>query len=264
MGVNQYNFISAPYDSNDAIESTDDLKRLIICTSPRTAGHALGNHIKVAGWGVPAEYFQPAQAVKLYARWFQSDGIPSFNQINQNHQEYAKKLLELRSVNGIFSAKIFPYNYFFLKKFIGSENNQYLHLERQDQFSHLISILTVMLTGRPFDSEEEETLICRLKNIDELGIHKVYKTLRSETEFWNNFFSKLDNASYLNIKTEEFIDSPSGIINRISDKFNLPIHLSYSSHDFSRDRRYSQDVLIKKNLTSKYGKYIQSLINNHQ
>lgn len=257
LKVSQYDFSPKEFD-NIEVNTIFPVKKIIICTTPRTAGHALANHMRIAGWGVPAEYFHPVMATAIDGRWTKKTAS-NFTEIMNSAQSYGDNLLKHRVKNGIFSAKVFPYDFYYLKRSIGNENARYIYLERSDRASQLVSLVALYSTGRPFDSDLELSISKKTQVINEAVISKIYKILLAQIRYWEVFFEKIAPSDWIRIKMEDFVANPSYYVKQISRQFNIPISSVYFEVDFL-ERRYSQDKEIKDEIFQKFGYFINSLI----
>lgn len=257
---NHYDFYAAEFDCNNQYQP-ENIRKLIICTTPRTAGHGLADHMRMAGWGVPMEYFWPETAVNLYQRW-QTKVCANFGEVMSNASDYGNKLMQYRVNNGIFSVKVFPYNFHHLSQCIDLKDAQYIFLGREDLFSQLISIIATNLTGRPFDSEVSYESVRMLDDIDTESIKKSYQFLKHNHQSWEKFFLKMNADQVIRITSENFVSSPSETLSHISSKFGLDIDPLYLTKSLSGGNRYKQDSDIKQKLVNEYGVFIRQLIAN--
>ena len=257
MKVSQYDFLPEKFD-NLEVNTIFPVKKVIICTTPRTAGHAVANHMRIAGWGIPAEYFHPVMATAIDERWPNKTAI-SFTEIMNNAKSYGENLLQHRVNNGVFAAKIFPYDFYYLKKSIGSKNISYIYLERSDIASQLVSLVAFYFTGRPFDSDLELSISKKIEVINEALIYKTYKVLLAQIRYWEVFFEKIEPSDWIRIKMEDFVANPSFYMKQISTQFNIPISSAYFEADFL-EHRYSKDREIKDEIFLKFGYFIKSLV----
>ena len=146
-----------------AMPSTNEARRVLICTTPRTAGHMLCDMMGQAGWGNPTEYFHPDFATRLYERW-SGQKCSSVHLVRRNAKAYGEALLKHRSFDSIFSAKIFFGDLAFAREAIGDEDKTCcIYLTRRDKIEQTISLAATLITKRPFD---DETI---LENMPTLG-----------------------------------------------------------------------------------------------
>ena len=246
----------------DAIGCISDLpiNKVVICTTPRTAGHALSYMMYQAGWGIPAEYFHSDLASHLYQRWI---GEQCTNQeiFKENLQTYKQALVSHRVQNHFFSVKIFPENYFHFKKAFGTDRTHYIFLTRSDKFSQLISMLTLYLTGRPYDNKHVTHHIPRLNQLNEQEVEKFFTLLMSQEDYWVKLAQKLPGEQCFHLSSEEFIAKSQYCMDEISSKFNLPLNkeiLAIKNNGLGE--RYQQDRDIKTAITVQFGNFINSLI----
>lgn len=254
---NLYDFSSAEFDL--ICKDVKNPRKLVLCTTPRTLGHSLANNMRLAGWGVPMEYFWPETALSFYQRW-QNNKCTDFSEVISNASIYGNRLLQNRVNNEIFSVKVFPYNFYHLEQCIDLKDAQYIFLERKDRFSQLISILATNLTGRPFDSEISYKNILSVQKLDTEIIKKSYYFLKNNYQSWEKFLNRINADNVVKITSEQFLSSPYDTLKTISTKFKLRINPLCNEESFSCGERYSQDSEIKQRIINEYGEFIRYLI----
>ncbi len=259
----QLDLSSKDFDATEHI-SDRPINKVVICTTPRTAGHALSYRMYQAGWGIPAEYFHSDLATHLYQRWLGETCDPK--EIFDEHlATYKQALMAHRVQHQIFSIKIFPIDYFHYKKAFGTENTRYIFLTRADKRAQLISMLTLYLTGRPYDNEHVTKYIPRVNNLNEREVERFFTLLMSQEDYWTKLAQKLPEAQCFHLSSEEFIAAPHRYMSALSDQFNLPFDqesLAIKSEGLGEP--YQQDIDIKASITAQFGEYINHLIDRQK
>jgi LPS sulfotransferase NodH len=235
------------------------IAKLLICTTPRTAGHALSYLMYKNGWGVPAEYFHPNLAKNLHLRWSGEDCEHS-NIFKQHLNDYRSSLIHYRVRNNIFSAKIFPQNHFHFRKCFGTKNTKYILLSREDRFSQLVSLLALYMTGRPYDNEHVTQNIPRINKLSEKEIDQYFRLLTIQEDYWQKFSEGLSEDQKINITSECLLDDPIKTIKNISIKLNIEMRTQTATQNYSVGEKYQQDSEIKHEIIRRYGLYIQKIL----
>lgn len=259
----QFDLSSKDFDATGCIGGLP-INKVVICTTPRTAGHALSYMMYKANWGIPAEYFHSDLASHLYQRWI--DEPCNLQGLFKEHlQTYKRALLEHRVQNHIFSVKIFPIDYFHYKKTFGTDHTQYIFLTRTDKCAQLISMLAVYLTGRPYNNQHVTQHIPRLDQLNEQEVEKFFTLLMIQEDYWKKLARSLPKEQCFHLSSEEFIAAPHRCMSEISSQFNLPLNQeTFAMGDIGLGERYQQDRDIKASITEQFGSYINSLINRQK
>jgi LPS sulfotransferase NodH len=238
------------------------IKKLIICASPRSAGHAFLEHLEASEMGRPAEYFQPDHALKVF-REIVDKSCKDIQTVVQNAQAYGEALLLNRSCKDVFSVKIFAYHYHFMKEAIGEENSYFIFLKRRDLFSQVVSNVAIYQTKRPFDNKTEYPSIPR-RQANEESVKKIFQLIESENNYWQKFSKTIEEDKKCFVVTEDFLDRPAHFMSLIANQFSLPLPDSYVKNIPANKGRYLQDRGIKDEIIKNHGALIRDLISQSQ
>jgi LPS sulfotransferase NodH len=237
------------------------IKRLVVCTSPRTAGHTLCDALRRAGWGVPTEYFFHYFAVPLQRRWLNCDTDAST--MRTLAKPYGDKLLGLRAPNRIFAAKIFLTEYAFMRDALGEDDGNwfYIYLHRNDRASQVISMLTARMTKHTFDGDYEDVPLTALPSVDDGGVRQAFTWLVMQERLWKDQLLRVDSARFISVCTEDFVSDPLRILTAIAQRFNLPVPDDALDVTAIRGGRYRVDAEIKQELRRVHGALLAQLAN---
>lgn len=198
-----------PFSISDIASEDADIRagqalveKLFICTTPRCAGHTLCADLRSAGIGVPAEYFGPQLARPIANRFGlkidEKSGMPM-----ESHA-YAERLMSLRSNGGVFSAKLFFRDLRHVRRsFPDMGNVTYLFLRRSDLVSQTISPFALLLSEKPFDSDERiETGLGTIPRTRDSAL-EIYRWLVRQNLLWRDHLSTKSRVFML--ETETFL-----------------------------------------------------------
>ena len=249
--------ISAELDNvRDA--SSPPVRRLIICTSPRTAGHAMNEAFMCADWGVPMEYFNPNMMIPLQQRWLDTK-VNDPEMAMKNAKPYGEALLKYRVRNNIFSAKIFPDQLKSMLQAFGTKDRSgsYVHLVRRDKVAQAISFAVLLLTKRPFDDDFQLKYLPTLESVNDNSMRNLFFWLRSTDEFWEQQLKHIDGQRVIKIFSEDFLDNPSLYLHRMATRFSFPL----DAIDLSSigQGAYKKDADLKAELSQRYTTLLKSL-----
>ena len=249
--------ISAELD-NARDASSQPVRRLIICTSPRTAGHAMNEALMCADWGVPTEYFNPEWMIPLQQRWLNANIIDP-EMAMKNAKPYGEALLKYRVRSNIFSAKIFPNQLKGMLRTFGTNDRSgsYVHLVRRDKVAQAISFAVLLLTKRAFDDDFELQYLPTLESLNDNAMRNLFVWLRSNDEFWEKHLKHIDGQRVIKIFSEDFLDNPSLYLHRIATRFSFPL----DAIDLSSigQGAYQKDADLKAELSQRYTTLLKSL-----
>jgi len=122
-------------------------------------------------------------------------------------------------------------------------------------------MLTLYLTGRPYDNKHVTHHIPRLNQLNEQEVEKFFTLLMSQEDYWVKLAQKLPGEQCFHLSSEEFIAKSQYCMDEISSKFNLPLNkeiLAIKNNGLGE--RYQQDRDIKTAITVQFGNFINSLI----
>lgn len=251
-------FIAATYDRQS---STENPAKILVCTTPRTAGHSYCQVLQQFGLGIPTEYFQWPYALPLMRRW-SADDTMDLEKLNQQAPAYGRHLLEKRTENGVFGAKIFYENLPFVRNSIGEDdsNSFYVFLSRRNKVDQTISLLSMLLTGRPFDSHERSSGIPVMKNLSEKAVRDTAQYILDSEVRWGNYLNTLDRQRVAHVCYEDFIadqqESVSVTMNKWFPGFEL------TSKATATTKRYAQDIDFKNMIAMQFGDYLRRFWRN--
>ena len=243
---------------NDAPPLTENPRKLILCTTPRTAGHYVCQILGQFGLGFPTEYFQWQYALPLMRRW-SGDETTDLRQLSRLAASYGRHLLQNRIVNGVFSAKVFYENFDFMRRSLGDDDGTWLYvfLTRQNKVDQTISLLSMLHTGRPFDSEESLTGIPLITTFDEENIRNVALHISGSEANWHRIFSDIHKSRVVNINVEDIVSRPAETLSSTLGRWFPKI--DFGSGMIPLGVKYKSDSEVKDRLKTEFGDYIRSL-----
>jgi LPS sulfotransferase NodH len=258
MSVSQHESYSRLLSAeSDRPAPSGSIARLLICTTPRTAGHTFCRALSAVNWGVPTEYFHPGYALPLMNRWTGSKArrVAFYT---QQAAHYGRLLLANRVANGIFSAKVFFEQLDFLRQCMGDdlENWFCIRLFRRDKTAQTISLATMSLTRRPFDGPVKDYSIHHAERLELPEIENFARYLMSQEALWDEFCRRLDPGRIVRVACEDFLDSPANAISRIAGQFSLP---GIGEASFPGWAPYRIDRAVKDSTQERFGKQIADL-----
>ncbi|TGQ64624.1 MAG: hypothetical protein E5V49_11630 [Mesorhizobium sp.] len=252
-------FVSANYDRESA---TENPAKILICTTPRTAGHSYCQILRQFGLGLPTEYFQWQYALPLMRRW-SGDHTMGVEKLNDLAPAYGRYLLRQRSDNGVFSAKLFYENLPFARSAIGEDdgNSFYVLLSRSNKIDQTISLLSMLQTGQPFDSQEPLPGIPIVKTLSERAVRDTAQYIFDSEIRWKNYLNTVDRRRVAYVCYEDFIaNQQETVLATVGNWFAGP---ELSSKPISASRRYSNDVEFKDMIRRQFGDFIRRFWQQH-
>ena len=187
------------------------LRRIVICTSPRTASNSLGYLMLAAGLGMPWEYYGEGRPDVLAMRW----GLP----VQQPQgQAFAETLMRHRTLNGVFGLKL---QWSGFQNYMTSDvwnacfaDATVLYLEREDREAQAVSLAVAMATGRWFQNPDAEPV--QIEN-DDLQAHllEAERQITEEYQGWEAFF-KTAGINPSRLTTEQFVADPVSMVEKIA------------------------------------------------
>jgi LPS sulfotransferase NodH len=250
---------------NKLIDSTLDRQeppgnpaKILICTTPRTAGHSYCQVLRQFGLGIPTEYFQWQYALPLMRRW-SGDGVMDLDGLYRHAAAYGRHLLEKRSVDGIFSAKIFHNNLSFACHSIGDDGPRsfYVFLSRRDKIEQTISLLSMLHTGQPFDGPKTLPGAPTLGTLSEKIVNGTVRHIVNAELGWKTYLATVDSSRIAHVAYEDFIADPSGTVRAtMSNWFATSDPLPNIE---AETKRYAHDVELKTIIGRQFGSQIRRL-----
>ncbi|MEO5759235.1 MAG: Stf0 family sulfotransferase [Mesorhizobium sp.] len=252
-------YMAATYDRQSSVENPT---KILICTTPRTAGHAYCQILQQLGLGIPTEYFQWQYALPLMRRW-SADHIKDLEELNEQAPAYGRHLMEKRTENGVFGAKIFFENLPFVRNSIGDDdgNSFYVFLSRRNKVDQTISLLSMLHTGQPFDSQETLPGIPTVTVLSEKIIRATAQHIFDSEIRWKNYLNTLDPRRVAHVCYEDFIanqqENASATMAHWFPGFEL------KSKAISTSKRYAHDVEFKTMIGRQFGDYLRRFWQEH-
>lgn len=247
-------------DQLDAPDDNTKKRKIVICTTPRTGGHACCQQLNAFGLGVPTEYFQIQFAAPLMRRW---SGSPNMEreEIRQRAEEYGSYLFENRTRNGFFSAKIFYDNLPFMRDALGADDDSwfYLRLLRRDKIAQTVSLLSMFSTGRAFDSDEQIEELVNISSIGLQNIHNAVRYLHQNELAWSSYFASIPQERKSKIFLEDFANNSETTLRlAVADWVgNFPLDTKKEI----KTKRYSSDSDLKERIKEQYAGQIADIWN---
>jgi LPS sulfotransferase NodH len=249
-----HDLVSATFDADGATGPPTRL--LLICTTPRTAGHAVCEAMRRRGWGVPTEYFSPDFTLALQNRWL--GPTSGFEQATARAGEFGDALRARRSVNGIFAAKVFAHDLGFAHRALTIEDSStlYVRLYREDVVSQTISLAATLLTRRPFDGGYEAKALPAIGPLDERVMLNLLQFIRRQDDLWQRFLSQKPQASVAELSMGAFLADPAGALDRLAARLELP-NIRTDPGPLSGQGPYTADRELKQRLRARFGAVLE-------
>ena len=209
--------------------------RIIVCSTPRTGSYLLCRAMIHAGIGIPHEYFNSVNAAIIGTRYglgtITSDDLETDG---PKRRAYIAALLENRTVNGIFAAKIqrgqfrqYFKNYHGIELFKGA---LFIYIYREDLVAQAVSLHMSLLTGRWGVNDAVTTRPAINPNFfDNRLITEVMDELAIQDSEWRLFFAK-HGIRPLFFSYEGIKDDLSGALRKIVKSFRLDVPSENSSY----------------------------------
>ena len=232
---------------------------LILCTTPRTAGHFLCDLFSRQGWGRPAEYFNPAFAVAFTQRWI--DPNPKkLADVLAVRDRFRTELLGRSVRNGMFSAKIFLRQFELFQAVVPSEKRFHVHTYRRNKRAQVISALVTLVTQRPFDSDRQFTFLPEVPRdtVTEALVEGIFMQICTAEAYWQAYFSKIDPTRWLSLAMEDIVADPDWAVETIASIFGLEA-LPGPEEIVLRTAPYSQDRALKAEFQERFGPLLDRL-----
>ena len=231
------------------------VRSLLICSSPRTGGHALCAALWDQGWGMPMEYFNPDFMIPLQQRWIDKT-VMNFPRAKDNLEIYGRLLIEKRSTHVIAVKLFWEHLTLYQKAFANSYfETRYIHLTRRDKISQTISLAATMLTGRAFNDDFKLKYVHRIAHLDNEKILKIYDWLASSEFSWRAYLACLPAANVMELEWEDFQSNPGVHLKAIADKLSLPFLPEKIGNP---GKPYNADLALKRELREKFGDLLKT------
>lgn len=204
-------------------------KKIFICTAQRTGSYLLCRAMIYCGIGVPHEYFHHLHIPMIGPRC----GFPALADADRLcsdgvlRRAYIAALLQRRTVNGIFSAKVQGAEYATyldndegMQLFAGA---YFIYLHREDLLGQAISRHIAVLTGRWGNDGTVTTPPAASSDFfDNDQIIRHANELAREDASWQLFFAQ-NGVNPLRISYENLLANISGSLRKIAEKFELDL-----------------------------------------
>jgi LPS sulfotransferase NodH len=252
-------YTTASYDREQTPGKT---VKILICTTPRTAGHSYCQAMHQFGVGIPTEYFQWQYALPLMRRW-SADETFDLERLYRHAPSYGGHLFAKRAENGVFAAKLFFENLPFARHAIGDDdsNSFYVFLRRRNKLDQTISLLSMLHTGQPFDSPNFLPGVPTVTVLNEKVVRVTAQHILDGEIRWKNYLNTLDAGRVAHVCYEDFIvDQQESVFATMSHW--LP-DLELRSKPIAASRRYAQGTELKTILERQYGDYIRRFWQDH-
>lgn len=220
-------------------------RRIVICTSPRTASNTLGYLMLSAGLGMPWEYFGEGRPEILAARW----GLPA---VTPQSQAFVNTLMKQRSVNGVFGVKL-QWSGFrqYLTHDVWSAcfgDALVIYLEREDREAQAISLAVAMATGRWFQNPDAEPV--QVASSDLQGyLASAKRQIDEEYLGWESYF-KQSGIKPLRLSMEQFTAAPVAFVEKIAGLTGAEIDAVSLRQHAGLVGKYMTDATLKAQLSA--------------
>ncbi|RWB05344.1 MAG: hypothetical protein EOQ39_29720 [Mesorhizobium sp.] len=251
-------YIAATYDRQSSAENP---AKILVCTTPRTAGHSYCQVLQQFGLGIPTEYFQWQYALPLMRRWLADDTM-GIEKLNEQAPVYGRHVLKRRTENGVFGAKIFFENLAFARGSIGEDdgNSFYVFLSRRNKVEQTISLLSMLHTGQPFDSQETLPGIPKVTILSERVVRDTAQYILDSEIRWKNYLNTIDRHRVAHVFSEDFIANQQENVSVTMSNWFPDFELK--SKAISTSKRYAHDVELKTMIGRQFGDYIRRFWRN--
>ena len=194
-------------------------------------------------------------------RW-SADDTMDFQKLNQQAPAYGRHLLAKRTENGDFSAKIFYENLPFARSTIGDDdgNSFYVFLSRRNKVDQTISLLSMLHTGQPFDSQETLPGIPTVTILSEKVVRDTAQYIFDSEIRWKNYLNTLDRHRVAHVCYEDFIANQ--LENASATMSNWFPGFELGSKAISTSKRYAHDVEFKNMIKRQFGDYLRRFWQN--
>ncbi len=219
------------------------LKKLLICTTPRTASNTFMHALTAAGLGVPVEYFNSKSVASFCDKW----KLPGPTNRNFDCAKYVDELMIRQQRNSVFAAKLqfqqfekYLLNPLGLGLFDGAV---VVHLVRLDLVGQAASYLAAYNSGAWGENPPGAGLVNR--RIRPGSLLKVIDMLASHDMNWRRFFA-LANIKPIFLTDQDIIENPVEIITRIAKAIGVDVDLAKVLPVAKAREKYTVNADIKQ------------------
>jgi LPS sulfotransferase NodH len=222
-----------------------DQVSLCICTTPRSGSNLLCAALKTVGYGMPAEYMHYTEKNLCQQRY-------SVLFDPQRSAEYFENLRPHISQNSICAVKIFFDSIRTYPDLLNTFSGGYfLHLERRDIVSQVVSLAALSATRRPLNTEATVQIDPILnKPIDYRHLRFIESYIVASNKRWSQY---LKGRNTLKIYTETLISNPEFVAKSLFDltgrnDFSVELFRDY----IIAQERYSIDQTLKSEIRKEF------------
>lgn len=224
------------------------IKRLIICATPRSGSETLCKLLSEIGLGDPKEYLNP---------WVYSFTEPTpFNSPKKNTctEHIVTHLSQLMTEtyltnNSVFSIKVQGWHIErYLQNSIGDElfdQAHVIHLIRPDIKQQILSQAMAKLTGQWYDDRDDGENFSDQEIKD--AYTQAYKFILSDYNILNDFFAKSGIIPNI-ISSQSLFDNPFDVIKRIANDMGLDIDSNKLTLAATKTKKYQGQNELRKRL----------------
>ncbi|HWA90604.1 MAG TPA: Stf0 family sulfotransferase [Rhizomicrobium sp.] len=180
------------------------LRRVVLCSSPRTGSYLLCEAMRRLGLGVPHEYFNPPTMRVLTRRWALAmpERVKPSAWLRLGHarnlralEAYLAALMRMRTRNFVFAAKLQYWQYErLLDNPTGAvflNNARFLYLYREDLLGQAISFRLAEATGKWGVDGVATTTAKRARDLLDIeALDRAVAMIRGEEKGWRRFFAR--------------------------------------------------------------------------
>lgn len=228
---------------------------LAICATPRSASNQLCSALSHVGFGLPREFMHYSQMER------QSTDFKVHFDPNRS-EDYFSDLRKHFTRNGVFAVKVFHYEHLrvypdLLRTF---EGGHFVHLERQDIVSQVVSLAALMKTGRPLDSDVQVRKEASI--IDVKLLRHIEMLIVTSNKFWRRF---LVGKRALHIYTENLIRDPETVGRDIFDFCGRRDFSAEAFRDYVFSQsKYSIDTDVKVKIRADFKETLAQIKERHE
>lgn len=228
--------------------------KVFICSTPRTGSYFLCRAMIHHGIGIPHEYFHLLHGTIIGPRVGINALQNSWSLRTEAgvRQAYIREVMNRRTVNGIFSAKV---QWSELARFLNNpeglelfQNGHFLYLYREDLLAQAISLHISHQTGRwGFDDPVASEPRPEPNFLDNASINKYLQEISMHDMAWRMFFAR-NQISPLTVSYENLIDDTGGVLRSMVEAFGLEVcatDFGYTEERYARDPRVPSVSEIK-------------------
>jgi len=241
--------------------------KVFICSTPRTGSYFLCRAMIHHGIGIPHEYFHLLHAAIIGPR-VGIDALQDSWSLRTDagvRRAYIREVMNRRTVNGIFSAKV---QWSELTRFLNNpeglelfQNGHFLYLYREDLLAQAISLHISHRTGRwGFNDPVTSGPRPEQNFLDNASIDKCLQEISMHDMAWRRFFA-VNQISPLTVSYESLIDDTGSVLRSMVESFGLEIcstDFAYTEERYTRDPRVPPVSEIKAHFLNAHQQVFQA------